>query len=1482
LIANFTLNYKTDSEDEYFTDITSLNNKMQKLNIGSRKVRKVKSKNITTNVRRVGNDNPDFKILNRPKTTKLKYSSAELEDRAIERSKVQAGIDQIQRDLDLSTLKDLNALTQNLQRLKKSKRGFDNIKTKLKLNAKNAANLMDEKEFQPQVTPALLGSLKAKKKAIVVKNKVNNFVSTVKSKAKSAMRDNKAHRMKGLVNWDNDPQYIDIVPWDNLTPIIPKESIIEGSKQDSSNLRKLANLKRKSKVALKKSKNDVSLVNTHKENVKNVNNYVHNTLKIKSECGTLLESEVPLIIEDTVSSDEDFVDDFCPYIYGQERPENKDDESLEDMLQELFGPDHDAMTQLILGKVEDPKTGIYEPVIFSESKAIIGETEIPMAELYVPPVECKENPAYTGLTASILDVLNPLGSHPYLMDLTGPYIAYIHHLYCSKSMAGLWLATYQFGKALGLSTKVRLSLDKELRNIIGKTKLFEKVLNRENLDIESESFSDNVDGVKLFFNKLISSEIAVTLRDFFVVAASWKIFDKDISHKIFSFLGKPLKMSVADLINSCFDALKTLLRVGEAIVAGTPISNVLFSPSPISTFMEEANNLLFYKDKLFIGRKVEYKMCRREFYTSANKLVEVGEDLIKKSNPLVAPMNELRRIVLQIRQAIYEVDLTMHNNKMRSPPVGVILHGHPGIGKSNVLTYLVAVYAKVKGIAFDPSHIYHRCMNSPYWECYDPISQWCIHFSEGGNVAPDLVKTKGDLPMTELTTLIDGLPMTVDMAFEGKGKVSALPEMTVIDSNNEGLNLDILLSNPAATRRRFLYVEMRVKQKFRKANSVAIDIDKSLQSEDLPLDRWTFDVYLQVPEDGVKSLRQDLGSGVDIFELTRILKKYYGDHITAQERVKANFENIGDISPYEIDEPVEEVIAPFKDVLDDIKTLKQNNSNQSSDLLEEKELVAITSECGSCNIQMPVQLNPYIEWAGNVFSSSLMLLLIMLLTFMIKLPHAYLPKTKLSTVTWSFILWLFILKINIAYIAIFLWLCRNLFDHWMMIYGILICTQYLRAKKLQYTIQLTIMFRWNREIIYVNDWWVENGQNVTKVLSAVTCMIVSLVAYKKVIKPLFTKKEKKLESEAHSEFKFESDYNQPLNNIEEGYGCGTSYKRIPINGSKVWNTKIVESSRPVHTDKIESLSDFVNRNVRSCYIQSDTNDVTHILGISGNYGLINTHSLGYEKEIMVRVSSSGRVDNTNIIWRDTLVTDLNRVDLGNDISIIALSGIIFKDIVKHIAIDDIDRSVNSMFVNTPTRSSIYTGSHTISNSKIGDFSVDKLWMTSFPDHKPGMCGIPLYIEKIGGCAIGGIHAGGAGNDSFSTVLDRTIVMAGIKKLESSNPYLKLNSESGIVFEDIVFEDPMPKSLFRYEMLQGVNYYGKKPGNVTIHNQSKLVRTGLETTLVNVLYDELDVIPEKVFGKPMMQPHIINGEYISPYNIAMRSLSSQKKPLILTL
>jgi hypothetical protein len=1079
--------------------------------------------------------------------------------------------------------------------------------------------------------------------------------------------------------------------------------------------------------------------------------------------------------------------------------------------------------------------------------------------------------------ADIEDVIARIAESFYgcddIVQTVGPIVTYLYQLFRSRNYIDGIAATYQFYSVFANTGVVDWMREAVKRNARA---LIQHFLQRE---IESESWSDTLVKGKNLLVKVCTGEVAKAARDLVLAGVSFRFFSKDVSQSLTRTLGKPEKMDLLSLISHTFDHSITLLRVGEALVAGVPFDEILVAKNPVEEVTRAMDKLLYYSDKLYTGLPVDGMYCRQQFMMDAKKLITISEHLEETQNKFTSEGKLFHSKLTATREALFNVRQAM-NGACRQTPYAILLYGDPGIGKGELVPFLLSILSKVKGRQFHESQMYTRIPTTDYFEGYIPESHPYIHYSELGAVAASLAASRGDPRIAEICSILDSLDMPLDMAFEQKGKVHALFEAFIADCNDPNLNLRACVNNPAAVRRRFLYVRPQVKPAFQKEGSPALDPVKSLADPSDIFNRWYFEVYRMVPinnRESKKVVLMECTNADDIYRLAEVVRSDYEAFLASQNGIKVR-ENEKDVDRYLIPRD----LPKFE--RQDAIVVAESGEKQKWKWFGKKDkpvqrVWMVTNE-GMYETIMEVPEYTFRErlelgWnhtkmvarsAAHVCQFSLMSL------FMYS---SLSPKTYGKIGGWKTMFMMFLLSFFVSP-----WFGLMSVGTACATAARSICGDWVVNKA-----ELAIQDQLHREMgtlfhlcgigmnpRTVTTWWARYRTIIGRGL--VTLGVV-ILAYRMMIrKDDDEEKEPEKQSEAKSNFSVENEDANYINSVEEEINCGNSRKRIVVKGQTAWNSMQLETTPCLHQGSPRELANAFSKNVRQVSVMSDIEIRTYIFGLKGGYALINTHALGTDDRPTIRVSNTGRLDAHQ--FADTKISEENRIDLGNDVTLVCLTGVMFRDVTAHLTEKDYSaKDYDGHFFGRDLRVQFKKGiDHIVHRGK--HIAMEGMWTYSFPEHWSGACGLPLVVLKNSGSCIVGIHAGGMKGlpDGFATAVVKKKVLQGMSELEQRAACFPIHSEGCLL---VPVEEPAHKSAVRHEVLHGIEYLGKAPGSILINKKSRLSKNDFADEAEEIL-DDLLPGDYTQYAPPMMVPTKRGGEYISPYNIALRDISSQRKSL----
>jgi hypothetical protein len=1034
-----------------------------------------------------------------------------------------------------------------------------------------------------------------------------------------------------------------------------------------------------------------------------------------------------------------------------------------------------------------------------------------------------------------------------LYDMFMHLYNWMYQMYRSRDFNDYLSACYSFVTSMGVSPT---AISRKIKDL---AMYFYTLLCPDTKGIVPEGLSSIIDKVSEVFTAVRSSEFLQRIRDFILSIVSLRVLDKDVASSVITYLGKPVKGSIMDSIDAVLFGIKYLLQFAERLMAGESISHCLSSEDPFTSASKEAKRIIDSENMTYSGIPIPGYIDLVTYYRSIDVIISDITKLLERMSKFDTRREGFAKTLRDLVQLRHRVNMTFQCE--RTTPVAVVLHGPPGIGKSELIKEFARWYSITRGRDFDETHIFNRTQSSEYMEGYSN-SKPILHYSEIGNKNAAYVQQKGDEMLPELQSLVDSLPYNANMAFEGKGKVFMTPELILIDTNNKTMHSGILMHDQGAFLRRFLFVEAHVLSEFRIDGGVGIDPVKSMAHPSPMLDRYEFKVTQYQPTSNPNAPIEVNLCGGSINNIKTFMIDYFLDHLHKQEALRDRLRLERGVSKEP--EPVLEPIVP-----------------------EAFEVpIVIKSICGAVSKRVPrvVSSNYYkatskLKYIGRKVcegvESGLMwtvgkgLLLIV--------PNAaatFATNLRKVRVILFILLFLSLVCPYVSVALLTLLFCFSLFvnatraSNWLNSYATdMVYTSTCRLKYLLFGTPYNF-FRgklWNQ--------------------ICVPCLVIFGLA--KVISRMYSVcNSVTIAPEGRvSNFINTSDSDEEIANIETSLDVKPTRVRVKGTNASIWNDMEPSVlSSIVNTHGVEVLYNTICSNVRLAEIASEGRRTrTHILGLCGSYAVINRHCFGSTIAGTVYMSNVKEFSEFDI--RDTkkcIVTELNSVYLGDDILIVDMGAVQFKDVTKHLLPDlPFIRFANGSLGNVPLSITLMEGGSLLDPN--GTYMLKNCYMYKFKGHKPGTCGLPLLLDHGDRSAILGIHVGGLDGDcqAFASPLRRDKIMKAIESLKSSFPLIPLHSSP--IIPEMQLVSPVKKSPFRYENFHKIRYLGRIEGPIMLNNTSKQKRFPSFFDITCVL-NENGIVATETFLPPVMKPKTVKGHYLSPYNVFLNKVNTISPPL----
>ena len=946
-------------------------------------------------------------------------------------------------------------------------------------------------------------------------------------------------------------------------------------------------------------------------------------------------------------------------------------------------------------------------------------------------------------------------------------ITFLYQIYRSRSVTDQGVAVYQFYHALGSHYEIRDTLEIWLQTMkeyfsLPQSQDYEIEMN----EIRAESWREDFSRVQVFLESFLDSVIFESLNSLLRTLVKAKFLPRDISVKLNNLFYTAKRVSVYAGLRDILDSIKTLWEFSLCLYRGSDISQFMRSSNPLGEWLVDSQRIVLEEDYTYSGLPIEGMRDHITYKTELQNLLTQGREIEKVISKTDAQYSTFQRRYFELIRISRAIKL--NDSSRRPQPIGVELVGPPGIGKSKIQDFILMIFSNVKGRTHSDNLTFHRDMGDKFFEGYDPWQHPYIHYAELGHLAPAAALNRDDPYIYEVQTLLDSNPKFVPQAFDNKGKVKARPELLIIDTNNEDLNLTTTHYCPAAILRRLVVVRQSVLPAFKKDGSTAIDPEKSEKAGGNRLDRYSFDVLRKNPDGDLNYVEEYYLQGGNIDRLEAVLRELFIQHISVAER-------------------------ELRDELD----MQQNYFAESSDSEDEKKY-PIDPQCEDIFVESYSEnvigvVNWVYELTAEVSSACVHYLITFLLLFLLS-THA---KGEINNL-YGVLLVLAAVLPSYAWIIVLLILMLAMFFKYFPIY---VAQQaggniqlYFRLRLEYYAMRLYYLFGLGPMR------FISNNKQIMGQIAAITAAI-SFLTYiytsnKKGKKPIIPP----ISSQKMSEFRTHSVVNSSLTHMEEQLGISEHRPRLKRMDT-VWNVACNEIPLlPRHTGTSRDLAATLMNNIRRVRVISPSNEAsrTYIFGVKGSLALINRHVVPLNKVYKLQVATC---DDALMAghYREFDIDFANAVIVSADLVLFDIININFKDATKHTLPEMARGNYSGCLGKNPVRASLVrdlnmSSGHDTIHLEFG-------YEYELEGHVPGICGIPLFLDTQNGTFLAGIHSGGAVRTDFaySSLLLKDELDAAISDIIAKSPFVPNHSRPDVHPEHFV-EEPVRKSPFNYEVL----------------------------------------------------------------------------------
>ncbi len=955
--------------------------------------------------------------------------------------------------------------------------------------------------------------------------------------------------------------------------------------------------------------------------------------------------------------------------------------------------------------------------------------------------------------------------------------------------------------------------------------------------VKSEALPEFTPDLNLskLFDLVLESNIMRSMRELILNLVGLKFFGRNMSNKFIATLGSPRPVSLIEFSRNLIITIEEFIQFSTNYNKTGSFMESLMKSDPVAAFLEETYSLTLEARNVYIGDDANFRTLERmrgnaddetqtdvvsvaakDFIFKVRIAIRRGDE-IKRSHK-VSPAFTARMYILQ--NLLQDLAIKMRS-KNRRAPFCLIVHGDPSIGKSSILVHIYKVFCKYKKLEYSRDLVYDRNPKSTYWTNHDPLSQPIIHYPELGSIASSIVKTKGDDTIDEMLMVADTQPYSAEMAAaEEKGKCMLMPELVVVDCNDPKMNLEYTNNNPAAIRRRFIYIEAKVKEEY--ATLTALDESKIPEDLENKMDLWTFNVYKQRPRGIKESIKEPIGTpNMDIFQMSSALFELFEEHDKKQDGFGV--------------------------------AVKENI---------DKYLVK--AEAG------PVG-TIFLAWTGLVLCT---------FSFPMLTPFYFLSWIS-SSVVWDYMhqsmdIWLYAkLKITSYITKFFVWYkMEAIIDEVKLTSGISLGFAYLWCKNLfvedlsyyEYKMKFTNMSTMKKYSLALLTF------TITLAFIKIVCSIFEIVHS-------FTSEGNVIDSSGNFT---EANVDDEIEKRERKAGCAFPVAKKKVQGDMDYDAPENIYPRVISQERNKKDPDQVFNSIKhnERHLQITHNGKTFRcrgMGIKGDYILVNKHCIPGDETYIV---SSARAEWESNIKRVRIdICDTTQV--GDDVVLFRFPGEIFRDITFSLMEPQLfNISLEGRFADAKKRVIQVNKPITVKNY-YGDYTLNSSFKYEFPEHSNGDCGRPLMIIVNKQCFFVGIHSAGAdfSADSFATIFDKTKVMKTLE-IKSKDVIADVFSEGSLRLpKGRTIKPVTSKSPILYEDVPGLGVVGSISDYSNISPKTRLIKSPIVDEIEMLTGESAYREDGKMkFLPPTMKSKVVNGKYIAPYNVWVKKVGVVKNEL----
>lgn len=315
-----------------------------------------------------------------------------------------------------------------------------------------------------------------------------------------------------------------------------------------------------------------------------------------------------------------------------------------------------------------------------------------------------------------------------------------------------------------------------------------------------------------------------------------RLFDQLEKQKI-----RPTLIDCATFADAVAGLVTFLLKHGRQCMIAGSLEPMFMDGDSVTDWLTKTKKLK--ADFEFLGNPAAVGIDLHDYLNDLDSAIDVGKSLSKFMSHncpeqrviigMVTEMDAMRNRYLSVTAA----------SALRKQPLGVVIYGTPGIGKSSILDILFDYDAKIRGR--NPSRAFRFQFSAK--EEYMTNFKSYMHTIVLDDVAQHVPnKVQGvDKTVEYIISIVNNQGHCPPQAsLEDKGKTPILVDLCLITTNKRDMNIPLYYQASYAVYRRVpIHIEPIVKEQYRKEGSSDIDPNKAKDGGAYP-DYWIWKVSL--------------------------------------------------------------------------------------------------------------------------------------------------------------------------------------------------------------------------------------------------------------------------------------------------------------------------------------------------------------------------------------------------------------------------------------------------------------------------------------------------------------------------------------------------------------------------------------------------------------------------------------------------------------